>query len=227
MNILAIIPARGGSKGIPGKNIQKVGGKPLISRTINAALSSKLITRIIVSTDDELIAEIATNSRVEVVQRPSEISGDLASSEDALLHVLKILNQNEKYTPEIIVFLQCTSPFTTSNDIDSTINKLIDTGSDSVLAVAEFHHFLWLFDEVLETAVGINHNDQEQRKRRQDIQTQYIEAGSVYAMKTSGFIKNKKRFFGKISMNVIPNKRVLEIDNPLDLTIADLIQSEI
>jgi CMP-N-acetylneuraminic acid synthetase len=93
--------------------------------------------------------------------------------------------------------------------------------------VTEFHHFLWEHDKDKNTLVGINHNEKTRRKRRQDLSTQYLEAGSVYAMKTSGFLKNKKRFFGKTSYYVSPKDRVFEIDVPIDLTISDFIASSL
>lgn len=227
MEILAIIPARGGSKGIPKKNIQSVGGKPLIVRTIETALKSKIINRLIVSTDDEKIAEISKLGGSEVMMRSADISDDNASSESVLLDVLEKLKKHENYVPDIIVFLQCTSPFIEAEDIDGTINAMVDNHADCALAVTEFHHFLWKYYESQETVVGINHNEKKIRKRRQDLANQYLEAGSVYVMKANGFLKKKSRFFGKISIHVIPRERVFEIDEPIDLTISDFIDSKL
>ena len=145
MEILAIIPARGGSKGILNKNIQNVGDIPLVVRTINAALKSKLINKIIVSTDDSRIADVAIDNGVEVIKRPSKISGDTASSELALLDTLIQIKNRDNYVPEIIVFLQCTSPFTELDDIDGTINALVSSDADCALTVTKFNHFLFLY----------------------------------------------------------------------------------
>lgn len=227
MEILAIIPARGGSKGIPNKNIQRVGGKPLITRTIETALKSKIINRLIVSTDDEKIAKISKNSGSEVIIRLAEISNDNASSESALLDVLGRIKKQENYIPDIVVFLQCTSPFTEVVDIDGTINALIGNNADCALAVQEFHHFLWKYDESLNTAIGINHDEKESRMRRQELPTQYLEAGSIYVMRTKEFLQKKKRFFGKIVVYVVPGERVFEIDDPIDLSIANFIASNL
>jgi len=101
MNTIAVIPARGGSKGIPGKNIKNVAGRPLIAYSIEAALQSLAVDRVNVSTDDEVIANISKANRAEVNLRPSDISGDLASSDSALLHVLQVLAEKEQYQPDI------------------------------------------------------------------------------------------------------------------------------
>lgn len=219
MNILAIIPARGKSKGIPQKNLQIVAGHPLVAWSIKAAKTSANINRIVVSTDDQSIAETALSYGAEVVKRPDEISGDEASSESALLHVLETLRMREGYLPDLLVFLQCTSPLTVAEDIDNCINKMIKNNADTATTVTDFHYFLWR--ETPEgNAEGINH-DKHIRERRQERDPQYLETGAVYVMKTEGFLKHKHRFFGKTILSVMPPARVLEIDNPSDLLIAD------
>jgi len=140
MKIIAIIPARGGSKGIPKKNIQLLAGKPLISYTIDTAWHSEKITRVIVSTDDHEIAAVSKQYGAEVVWRPANISGDTASSEAALLHVLEHLKTTEYYQPDLIIFLQCTSPLTTHEDIDGTIQTLLDEDADSAFTATPFHY---------------------------------------------------------------------------------------
>jgi len=222
MEICAIIPARGGSKAIKKKNLQCVGSKPLIIRTIEAARKSKWINRIVVSTDDKQISELAQTYGSEIIERPTEISGDDATSESALLHVLNKLEKQENYYPDIIVFLQCTSPFTTSGDIDGTINALINNKADSAFAATEFYKFLWKYDNN-GSVIGINHNEKRIRKRRQDVNLQYQEAGSVYAFITNGFLINKNRFFGKINLYEISQERVFEIDKNSDLKTANII----
>lgn len=219
MNILAIIPARGKSKGIPQKNLQIVAGDPLVAWSIKAAKSSSYINRIVVSTDDQSIADTAINYGAEVVARPDEISGDEATSESALLHVVETLRSSEGYQPELIVFLQCTSPLTLTEDIDNCIAKLLREHGDTATAVTDFHYFLWR--EMPDgNAEGINH-DKSIRERRQDRDPQYLETGAVYVMRTEGFLKYKHRFFGKTVLSIMPPARVLEIDNPSDLLIAD------
>jgi N-acylneuraminate cytidylyltransferase len=216
---LAIIPARGGSKGIPRKNVTPLAGRPLIAWTIDAARNAKRVRRVVVSTDDADIAEISRRFGAEVIQRPPEISGDTASSESALLHAVDELERVESYRPKLLTFLQCTSPLTLADDIDGTIAALEEANADSALTVAPFHHFLWRTDEQ-EDAVGINH-DKSFRPRRQDRIPEYLETGAVYAMKTAGFRAARHRFFGKTATYIVPPGRAIEIDEPGDLVIAE------
>lgn len=217
--IIALIPARGGSKGIPRKNLVPVAGKPLLAYSIEAARGSKYVTRVVVSTDDAEIGAAAKRHGAEVIWRPSEISGDTDSSESALLHSLEYLQQAEEYEPEFVVFLQCTSPLTVSEDVDGTIEVLLAEDADSALAVTPFHYFLWQKDHNGET-VGINH-DKRTRPRRQEREPQFLETGAVYVMRAEGFKKAKHRFFGKTAMYAMPPERRLEIDQPVDLCVAE------
>ena len=218
-DILAIIPARGGSKGIPGKNIRPLGGKPLINYTIEVALEAESITRVIVSTDADEISEVASLAGAEIVRRPDEISGDSASSETALLHTLEVLRDKEQYIPDVVVFLQCTSPLTAPADIDGTVAALFNENADSALAVTPFHYYLWATDEN-NSAVGINH-DKVARPLRQERENQYLETGAVYVMRTAGFLEAKHRFFGKTVVHETPEERCFEIDEPIDLVIVE------
>jgi YrbI family 3-deoxy-D-manno-octulosonate 8-phosphate phosphatase len=221
MNCLAIIPARGGSKGIPRKNIRPLAGKPLIAYNIEQARRSRLINRLVVSTDDPEIAAVARQYGAEVVWRPAEISGDTASSELALLHTLEHLEQAEGYQPEIVVFLQCTSPLTLAEDMDGAVQALLDQGADSALAVIPFHYFLWK-PEGNGDAVGINH-DKRLRPLRQQREPQYLETGAVYVMRAQGFRQARHRFFGKTALYEMPAERRLEIDDPVDFQVAEVL----
>lgn len=219
MKILAVIPARGGSKGIPRKNIRLVAGKPLIVWSIEAALRACCVDRVIVSTDDDEIAAVSREYGAEVVMRPDEISGDTASSESALLHVLNFLNEAEGLMPDVLLMLQCTSPLTTSGDIDAVAMRLAETGADCAFTAVPFHYFLWK-DEGNGGADGINH-DPAERLMRQQREPEYLETGAIYGMKIPGFLKAKHRFFGKITMVQTPVENCLEIDDPFDLEHAD------
>ncbi len=217
MNV-AIIPARGGSKGLPQKNVMSLNGLPLICHSIKAALAAMTVDKVIVSTDCPKIKEIAEAFGAIVVTRPPEISGDKASSEEALLHVLR---QNKWKDGDLTIFLQCTSPLTTSADIDGTVNVLRSSEADSALAVTHFHRFLWDGH-----GTGINHNANCNRQLRQDIPSQYLETGAVYVMKTTGFLQHKHRFFGKIAFYVMPQYQALEIDTSFDFEMAEFLMSK-
>jgi N-acylneuraminate cytidylyltransferase len=218
MDVLAIIPARGGSKGIPRKNVAMLAGKPLIAHTIGRALAAQKVTRVVVSTDDAEIAQVSHAHGAEVVMRPVELAGDTSRSEDALFHVLDHLAASESYAPDLTVFLQCTSPLTTSEDIDGTIDRLIGEGADTAHSVVPFHYFLWRHGQ--NGADGVNH-DKSFRLMRQQREPEYLETGSVYVMRTQGFLAERFRFFGRTAMHVIPFDHWQEIDEPLDFQIAE------
>jgi len=211
-HITAIIPARGGSKGIPRKNVIPFCGKPLIAWTIEAGRQSRLINRVVVSTDDDEIAAVAEQYGAEVIRRPGDISTDISSSEDALLHALDQLPQQPDYT----VFLQCTSPLTTGADIDQCIETLLKSGADTAFTATESHRFIW---KTPMAAEGVNHSGAV-RKRRQDLEKEFAENGAVYVMNTTAFMEHKHRFFGQTVISEMPAARSWEIDSPEDLTIA-------
>jgi len=221
---VALIPARGGSKGIPRKNILPISGKPLLAYAIENAHNSFYVDRVIVSTDNTEIANVSDFYGAEVVWRPLEISDDKASSESALLHALEYLKQSENYDPDIVVFIQCTSPLTLPEDIDGTIKVLLDENADSALSVSPFHFFLWGRDSN-GCAYGLNH-DEKIRLMRQELAPQFIETGSVYVMRTKGFKESGHRFFGKTAVYVMPRERCLEVDEPVDFQIAELLMRE-
>ena len=220
MNIIAIIPARGGSKGIPQKNVRPLCGKPLVAWNIQAALASKFISEVYVSTDDMEIAAAARSHGAHVIDRPQELASDTATSESALLHGLEVL-EGKGVLPDLLVFLQCTSPLTVSDDIDAAIQKFFDEKADSCFTATDFHYFVW--KELADgSAEGINH-DKRFRLRRQDREPQYQENGAVYVMNCLGFLQAHQRFFGRTVMSVMPQERCFEIDDPVDMEIAEVL----
>ncbi len=214
---LAVIPARGGSKGVPRKNLRLLAGRPLVAHSIEQALAARGISRVVVSTEDAEIAEVSRRYGAEVIERPLSLSNDVASSESALLHVLEHLDLQEQYRPDHVVFLQCTSPLSTSADMDAVLQALEDQQADSVLSACRFHGFVWKAGEAAE---GINH-DLRVRPRRQDREAQYLENGAIYAFRTAGFLAARHRFFGKTILHEMSPERSFEIDTPLDLEIAE------
>lgn len=222
--IVAIIPARGGSKGIPRKNLCLLAGKPLIAHIIECARRARTVSRVIVSTDDSEIVAVSKQYGAEVVRRPQEISSDTASSESALLHVLGHLEEKEGYRPDLTVFLQCTNPLILPEDIDGAVEMLVNDNADVAFSVTPIHCFLWRNTEDGRVE-GINH-DERRRIIRQNRESQYLETGAFYVMRTKGFLKAKYRFFGKIKMHVIPQERALEIDEPVDFKIAEVLFSQ-
>jgi N-acylneuraminate cytidylyltransferase len=216
---IAIIPARGGSKGIPNKNLQTVGGITLLARTVSACLKSDSITAVYVSTDSDEIAAVALKSGAQVIRRPADISGDTASSESALLHALNEIEKTSSL-PSNVLFAQCTSPFISHTDIDGILGLLND--HDSALTVTHNHAFIWRRDNS-GNAIGINH-DSAIRLPRQQLDPEFKETGALYAMNIDQFRKSGHRFFGRIGMYEVPVDRSMEIDDPEDLRLANTLE---
>jgi CMP-N-acetylneuraminic acid synthetase len=215
----AVIPARGGSKGIHRKNLQLVGDEPLVVRSIKAALGAERIARVFVTTDDTEIADVSRAAGAEVIDRPVEISGDQASSESAVLHALETIRSSEGHLPDVCVLLQCTSPFVQPQDIDATVALIVESGSDSAFTATPSHVFLWR--DTPQGAVGVNH-DKAGRTRRQDLAPEVAETGGAYAMRVDGFLRAGHRFFGRTGYHLVPTLRAGEIDDEDDLALARL-----
>lgn len=212
-----VIPARGGSKGIPRKNLLKIGGRSLVARAVAAAVAACGIDRVIVTTDDADIAAASRAAGADIVERPPELASDSASTESALLHVLDAEEKRLGLVPDLLVLVQCTSPFVTAADVEGIVARLRDADADSALAVHRSHGFIWRESEG--GAVGLNH-DKTTRQRRQDMSPEFLETGAVYAMTVSGFRKAKHRFFGKTVLYEMPAARSIEIDDFDDLAQA-------
>ena len=218
---IAIIPARGGSKGIPGKNIRPFSGKPLLAWTIEAAHAANSIDRVIVSTDDDAIEVVALAYGAEVVKRPLSLATDTASSESALLHVLQTIAKKGEAPPTHLAFLQCTSPLTTATDIDGTMQLVQEEGFDTAVTMTPFHYFIWEQDEN-GNMHGINH-EATRRLMRQEREPAYQEVGAVYAMRVDGFLQHEFRFFGRIGKYIVSPAYAVEIDNPDDWHTAEAL----
>ncbi|MET7521632.1 acylneuraminate cytidylyltransferase [Streptomyces sp900116325] len=226
--VLAVIPARGGSKGVPAKNIAQVGGIPLVARAVQACLGSSEVTDVVVTTDDASIAAVARAAgdalgaaeRLHCVQRPAAIAGDRSSSEDAVLHALDAYEAMHGRTVDVVLLVQCTSPFLTREDIDGVAAAVAREGADTAVTVAPFHGFIWRDGTAVEDhAYGVNH-DKGVRQMRQDRPEDLLETGAAYAMDVAGFRTHRHRFFGDTALVRTDPARVLEIDDPHDLARA-------
>lgn len=215
MRIIAIIPARGGSKGIPKKNIIDFCGKPLLAWSIENARSSSMVNEVYVSTNDAEIAGVAEKYGAKVIKRPDEISGDTAKSEDALKHVIIEVQKNNPTKIDYAVFLQATSPLREAGDIDNAINKIISENADSLFSGADLKDFcIWKNNnDILES---VNY-DYKNRGRRQDFGEQYVENGSIYVFKPEILFKNNNRLGGKIVISKMEFWKSFEIDEPEDI----------
>ncbi|MFD7605086.1 cytidylyltransferase domain-containing protein [Streptomyces mirabilis] len=219
--VLAVIPARGGSKGVPAKNLLPVGGVPLVARAVRECRATRLVTDVVVSTDDQAIAAAAREAGAEVVLRPAAIAGDTATSEAAVLHALDAHEALHGSAVDVVLLVQCTSPFITREDIDGVAGAVVENGADTALTVANFHGFIWrdAADESTEGGNGVNH-DKSFRPRRQDRPQDLLETGAAYAMDAAGLREHQHRFFGRTELVRTDPARVLEIDDPHDLARA-------
>ncbi|MFJ2731034.1 MULTISPECIES: acylneuraminate cytidylyltransferase [unclassified Streptomyces] len=235
--VLAVIPARGGSKGVPAKNLAPVGGVPLVARAVRECRAARLVTDVVVSTDDQAIAAAARQAGAEVVLRPAAIAGDTATSEAAVLHAMDAYEALHGAPVDVVLLVQCTSPFLTSEDVDGVAGAVVEDGADTAVTVAPFHGFVWRDaaddpatdgtppDEAAagspatEGGYGVNH-DKSFRPRRQDRPQDLLETGAAYAMAASGFRTHRHRFFGRTEPVRTDPARVLEIDDPHDLARA-------
>ncbi|MFF3258402.1 cytidylyltransferase domain-containing protein [Streptomyces sp. NPDC002932] len=226
--VLAVIPARGGSKGVPAKNLAQVGGVPLVVRAVRACLASAEVTDVVVTTDAPAVAEAARaaaealgeTARLHCVQRPEAIAGDTATSEAAVLHAMDDYESAYDRSVDVVLLVQCTSPFVTREDIDGVAASVAREGADSAVTVAPFHGFLWRDGSAVEDHnYGVNH-DKSVRPRRQDRPEDLLETGAAYAMDAAGFRTHRHRFFGHTALVRTDPARVLEIDDPHDLARA-------
>jgi N-acylneuraminate cytidylyltransferase len=196
----------------------RVGGQPLVTRTVRALLAAAQVDEVVVSTDDDEIALAATAAGATVVHRPVEIAGDTASSESAVLHALDVLAERDGGDPDLVLLAQCTSPFTTAATVTGVVALASTGGYDSVLTATRVHEFLWRVGES-GGADAVNH-DSARRPRRQDRAPEYRETGAVYAMRTEGLRAHGHRFFGRIGLYEVAGTEALEIDDPADLDLA-------
>ena len=215
MNILAIIPARGASKGIPRKNLKLLNDKPLINHTIQAALESKYVTRSIVSTEDKEIMKISKSLNVEVLKRPKELADDNSPLEPVMHHVLDHLKQKENYMPDLIILLQATSPLRNAKHIDESIVELKRKKFDSILSVSESKALVWK-KQSNSQIIPITY-DPQNRQNRQQMKDKLLENGAIYITKYKLFKKNNCRISGKIGFYKMPNELSYEIDKPHEL----------
>lgn len=222
--VLAVIPARGGSKGVPAKNLAPVGGVPLVARAVRECRATRLVTDVVVSTDDQAIAAAAREAGAEVVLRPAAIAGDTATSEAAVLHALDTHEALHGSPVDVVLLVQCTSPFLVREDIDGVASAVVEKGADTAVTVAPFHGFVWReADEADGTPEGGGHgvnHDKSFRPRRQDRPQDFLETGAAYAMDAAGFRAHRHRFFGRTELVRTDPARVLEIDDPHDLARA-------
>ncbi|MCC2643384.1 MAG: neuA [Nitrospira sp.] len=222
MQALAVIPARGGSKSIPLKNIRPLNGRPLLAFTIEAAKRSKYLDRCVVSTDHPDIAKVARDHGAEVIERPADLATDQAPTEGALLHVLEILSR-EGYLPDYVVTLEPTSPFRTTALIDRCIEAAIQHQDvDCVMTVTETRKCYGRLEEG-----RFEYLFPDQPRRRQERRPLYEESSTVYVTRTSA-LERDRSVLGRTRYGLVVEdaREAVDINEPLDFIVAEAVLAQ-
>ena len=220
MGTVAIIPARGGSKGIPGKNIISIGGKPLIAWSIEQALACKHIDSVWVTSDSQAVLDVAQSYGAKPILRPQNISNDTSTSESAWLDALERIELAGVMVDKI-VGMQATSPIRESSDLDSALEYFDQNGLDSLLSVTAVEdHFTWRLNNDKAEAVNYDFNN---RQLRQSIEKCFLENGSFYIFTPKILRNHNNRLGGKIGLFKMDRHKVYQIDNKEDVKLCEVI----
>jgi CMP-N,N'-diacetyllegionaminic acid synthase len=224
VEILAIIPARGGSKRVPHKNMLPVAHKPLIAWTIEAARAAKLLTRVVVSTDSEAIAAISTQYGAEVpFIRPAELAQDNTDGLAPILHAVSWLEQHEAYRPDWVMCLQATSPLRLTADIDAAIDLAMQQHADAVVSLTSVHHQPTWMKRVDSLGRIQDYLPWAQLPVPQDGQAVYALNGAIYLARRTVLLTRQSWYGNNTYAYVMPPERSLDVDMPWDMYLADLI----
>ncbi|MEO8679076.1 MAG: acylneuraminate cytidylyltransferase family protein [Vicinamibacterales bacterium] len=218
--ILAIIPARGGSRGLPGKNILAVGGRPMIAWSIDAARHAASIDRVVVSTDDKEIAAVARACGGEVPGlRPAELARDDTPGVDPIVHMVQSLRTSEDYAPDYVMVLQPTSPLRTAGDIEAAVALLRARKAAAVVSVcAVTQHLAWMKRVDPDGRMAAPH----EAPPRQEVQPQYVLNGAIYLVATESLMATHSLYAEPTYVYVMPAERSIDVDAQWDLHLADL-----
>ena len=222
MSVLGLVPCRGGSKGIPRKNVREVAGEPLLAHTVRASRDAERVDRTVVSTDDAEIKEAALEAGAEVpFDRPAELATDEALIEPVIEHAVEWLREHEGETYDTIALLQATAPLRTAEHVDEAVATYEAEDADSLVAVSEGDSYRWR-----ETPDGAEIVNYDSRKRRQEKEPEYVESGALYLVDTDLFLETGDLQAGTTALFVLDRVSALDIDEPFELWMADEILSE-
>jgi N-acylneuraminate cytidylyltransferase/CMP-N,N'-diacetyllegionaminic acid synthase len=223
--VLTVIPARGGSKSVSHKNIAPAAGKPLIAWTIETALDCSVLNRVIVSTDDEEIANVARRHGAEVpFLRPAELARDETPGIEPILHAVRWLDRNEGYSPDYVMVLQPTSPLRTAEDIEAVVQLAQKKQADGVVSVCPADHHPYWMKRISEDGHLVDFLPMERSyHRRQDLPSVYASNGAIYLVRRDVIMEQETFYTDQTYGYVMPPNRSLDIDTPWDLSLARLI----
>lgn len=220
LRVLAVIPARGGSKGVPRKNVRMLAGKPLIVWTIEAAQRAQTLDRIVVSTDDPEIASVARSAGAQVCMRPAELAGDTTPTEPVLLHVLDALAAEDGYQPDALALLQCTSPLRGADVIDRCVRLLAESACDAVMTVTPMQHW-YLCGRIGEGDLFEPEYDYARRPFSQQMPEKFRENGACYVTRTTCLRTHRNRLGGDVRVLPLDVVRSIDIDSEADFLLAE------
>lgn len=227
LKVVCVIPARAGSKGVPGKNVRPLAGRPLIAHSIEQALASRYIDRTIVSTDGDEIAEAARAAGAEVpFTRPAELAGDGVGTVDVLVHAAEWLTDVDCWPFDILVLLHATTPLRSVEDVDACIDLLVEEHAGSVFSVAEAYRNPY-FNMVEMDAEGVPHLVKEASfASRQQAPTVYDMNSSIYVWWVERLLEDRKVILPDSRVHVMPRERSIDIDEELDFRIAEMLLAD-
>lgn len=224
--VLALVPARGGSKGVPRKNLRELGGRPLVAWAVSAGIEAKTVTRVVCSTDDGEISAAARAAGADVpFMRPAELAADATPDLPVLAHALQQLGA-DGYRPDVVVWLRPTAPLVTGRDVDGAVDLLLETGADAVRSVCQVeHHPSWMRrlegDKLLPYVDG---GDRSSALQRQALPAAFRLTGGVDVVRTSAIPASGSPFdVGDVRAYVMPPERSIDIDSELDLRLAEVV----
>jgi CMP-N-acetylneuraminic acid synthetase len=232
-NVLALVPARGGSKGIPRKNLQLLGGRPLVAHAVTAGLQARVVTRVVCSTDDPEIAAAARDAGAEVpFLRPAELAQDTTEDLPVFVHALDWLAERDNWIPELVVNLRPTSPLRTARHVDDAVRLLLETGSDSVKAIClarQHPHKMWLrqpdstIEPFLKTTFRLSRGPDVPRAELEEV---YWQNGVVDVTRTAVVREQQVMIGRRVAGLVTEPEESIDIDTPLDLALAELLLAQ-
>ncbi|OHW61977.1 CMP-N,N'-diacetyllegionaminic acid synthase [Andreesenia angusta] len=226
-SILCIVPARGGSKGIPNKNLKSLLGKPLIAHTIEESLRSVYIDRIIVSTDSEEIGKVSTEYGAEVpFLRPNELAKDDTPGIAPVVHVINWIKENESIAYDYVCLLQCTSPLRRIEQVDEAIERIVGGGEDTLVSVCESKENPYWMKEIKDGYLEEFIVQENQYTRRQDIPKTYSLNGAIYIGKTKTILKEGNFLLDKTIAFIMDRASSVDIDDMLDFKFVEMLMEE-
>ena len=226
--ILGLIPARGGSKGVARKNIRLLANKPLLVHTAEAALSSRLLSLVVTSTEDSEIAEIAQKTGSQVIDRPPELALDETPTLPVVQHAVRIVENEHHRRLDYIVILQVTTPLRTKSDIDQAVEKLIREKADSVVSVCKVTDFHpWKLKRIINDRLESYLEEEIEGTRRQDLPPIFVRNGGIYAVRRDVVMLQNSIYGQDCRPYVMPLERSIDINDELDFTLAESLINKV